>query len=242
MYHHNDVVQGFSDEEMQMADRVARRFLSGNKGFVEYEDLYQECLTWFVEHPRKAAEYAEDERKGGAMLWQALSNTCRDYVRQERAAKSGYSPDDQYFYSIGMVQNMLPLIFNNDFTSQAVVNVVDRSAEPEKDLDQRKLGGSSLQESVGAPAVMPRRPRGYRTTSDIPEMVADVKVGYESLTEQDKALLENIYGSGDPRKNMTDEAAILGITREALAARVRRACGRLRKPLGGSPPRREESE
>jgi hypothetical protein len=199
-----------TERELDLADRVARRFASGNREWVEYDDLYQECVIWFIENADKAAEYIEQEQDN--KLWAAVSNRARAYVAREKAARSGYEPEDQFHYSIGLVEDLLPLLFEDSWR------------EPAARADS---SGSSSRSNP-------------REGNNLVAMVADVRTGYEKLGVGDQDIIEKIYGGGDPRNNVADEAAILGITPEAMKKRIRRSIGRLRKPLGGPNIRREE--
>lgn len=190
---------GFTDEEMELADRAARRHTGQ---WAEYDDLRQECLIWFVENEGTWVRWQEEgnyEHKVRA----SLANHCKRYIMQEKAARSGYSPEDQFFYSIGMVNDLMPLIFGEP---DVLVNNGQTEAKP---------------------------PANPQENNNLQAMIADIKVGYEALSDADKLMLGAVFDGGDPRRNLADEAAVLGISRDAMDKRVRRALGRLRKPLGG---------
>lgn len=237
-HHPRNDTSGFGAEEMELAHTVAKRMSSGQQGYAEYSDLYQECLVWFVEHERTAQEYNEDGRRGRGKMFAALRNQCRQYIRAQRAARDGYSPDDQFYYSIGMIETLLPFIFGN--MDYPVDNGTDSGANSQRARDIRQdwakvFEAGSNEQGRKNPDTINRKGRS-NGQSDLPAMVADVAVGYHTLNETDRDLLANIYASGDPRQNMQDEAAHLGITVDAMRERKRRAIGRLRKPLGGGAP------
>jgi hypothetical protein len=192
-----------TEQELDVADRVARRFAASNREWVEYDDLYQECVIWFLENQAKATEYIENEQDN--KLWASVSNKARAFVAREKAQRSGYEPEDQFHYSIGLVEDLLPLLFENAWR------------EPAARADS---SGSAARANP-------------REGNNLVAMVADVRTGYEALGVGDQDLIKNIYGGGDPRKNVADEAAILGISPDAMRKRIRRSIGRLRKPLGG---------
>lgn len=65
-------------------------------------------------------------------------------------------------------------------------------------------------------------------------MLADVRTGFLSLSDSDRALLLDRYGpAGVPSKDL---ALRYGVTEQSLRRRLGRALTRLSDKLGGSPP------
>lgn len=68
---------------------------------LERSDLEQECWVWAITHPAKLSEYLSEAEDGGmGRIRRSMTNAARRWAETERAAASGYSPDDVYWYSI----------------------------------------------------------------------------------------------------------------------------------------------
>lgn len=80
---------------------IGRRY----RRIVSVDDLRQECWLWAVEHKdwtRQALEVSD------AYLVRRLRGVAERYARREKAARGGYSVDDEMYYSIAAIANLLP--------------------------------------------------------------------------------------------------------------------------------------
>lgn len=95
----------FGDYVKPVAIRVGQRY----RGYVEVADLRQELALWVLSHPRRAAEYLLEAEEGdGRRLTRSLYNAAESYARACKASAEGYSPGDEYFYSLRQLRELLP--------------------------------------------------------------------------------------------------------------------------------------
>ena len=193
---------------------VSRQLRSRYRSYVETEDLQQELWIWVVMHTRKLEQWQEEHHPKSVerLLAKSLRNAGEKYCRKEKASQTGYEVDDEFFYSLGMVTDMLQLHFDPDWREPRAITLgTTPSGKPASE-------GWNLQ-----------------------AMVADVGMAYEKLSTADQRLLEFVYGQGDPHDNIAALALDWGgITWNAADHRVRRVLGRIRAQLGGPRPYEEE--
>lgn len=193
--------------------QVARQLTSRYRDYVEYEDVQQELYVWYIKHYRKVDAWREEhhEKTAQRLILKSLRNAGEKYCRKEKADKDGYEVEDEFFYSIGMVSDMLQLYFDPDWSAPTVT--LEHTSE--------------------------KRPAGEG--GNLMAMVADVGRCFEQMPEADQELLQRIYGGDYPvRDAMAYEAAMNDITIGAQDRRIRRVVGRLRAKLGGPRPYEED--
>lgn len=144
---------------MQTSAKVARchRYLVGK------DDLAQEIRLWLLTHPDRAESWMnKDELLEPLAVFRTIAyRRCQDYVARERAAKTGGKQGDHYLYSMGLVEEALPMLW--DSTARPVVEVSDE------------------------PKVRRVRSNG---DSDWPAIMVDISLAYNTLGEMDQELLE----------------------------------------------------
>lgn len=179
------------------------------RGYVDFEDLQSECYVWLLANYKRVEEWREEysEKHAERTVLKGLRNAAERYARREKAAFEGYKPDDEFFYSIPMVADMLKLYFDPE-----------RFAVPAQVLGQT---------SSGKPA---------SEGGNLMAMVADVGRAYEALPAHDRQLLFWVYGSGVQAENIQALANEWEVTFSAANMRVRRIVGRVRAQLGGGSP------
>lgn len=80
--------------------------------YTEREDIYQELLCWAIAHPKTVnAWVAEDDMRS---LERALNNEAHRYGQKEKAARSGYAPEDVYFWQRNAIEDLLPALWDVD--------------------------------------------------------------------------------------------------------------------------------
>lgn len=99
-------------------DRVGHRF----EGYVEPGDMRQEAALWALENPRKVADLLTlDENNGDAageaqhrrnLLLRYMCNAAERQAREAKAHMCGYRPEDECFYTPGMLGQLLPWYFH----------------------------------------------------------------------------------------------------------------------------------
>lgn len=97
------------------AVRVANRY----RHIVDKEDLMSEAWVWALSHPRMVREIFRDvDEADQRTLTSALRRFGRKVekvmekvARAERAERTGYRPEDEYFYTIPLLETVLPALF-----------------------------------------------------------------------------------------------------------------------------------
>ena len=200
--------------EFTAADHAAvssatRQLMSRYRDHVSYEDVQQECYLWLFANYDRAVAWREqyEEKHAERTVTKALRNAGERYCRAEKAEHEGYVPEDEFFYSIPMVRDLLQLSFDPDWMVPGSVQL-DRV-------------------SSGTPA---------NEGGNLMTMVSDVGRALQTLSEHDRGLLTQVYAQKDPDQEIAVLALDWGITTKAADSRVRRILGRLRAALGGPNP------
>lgn len=96
-------------DHLDLVERVVGGVHVKYRGWVEWDDLVSEAAVWWYGRGQKhLAEYLEDQPHQTRLrrsIWRHLSV----YAEREKAARSGYRPEDQYRYSAGEIVTLLPL-------------------------------------------------------------------------------------------------------------------------------------
>lgn len=201
----------FTDQDEAAVQSATKILLSRYRDFVSFEDVRQELYLWLFSHYEKAEAWREkhETRHAERTLIKALRNAGERYCRQEKAERQGYEPEDEFFYSIPMVADLLQLYFDPTWmVPPAIV------------ADERVSGGALASES-----------------GNLMAMVADVGRAYEALPAPDKELLAFVYdGRAVVMDQIACKALEWDVTQSAAYSRIRRVVGRVRANLGGPSP------
>lgn len=200
----------WTEADEAVLSSVARQLRSKYHGYVDLDDIRQELYLWLVRNAERIEEWRENHSPVTAdrILARSLRNHGEKYCRREKAAYCGYEVDDEFFYSIQMVAEILQLHFDPEYMEPGSI----------------ELG----QTSSGKPA---------SEGGNLMAMVADVGRAYDAMPQADRDLLEWIYGGHIPvREAIEFQALTWGCTYNAADKRIRRVLGRLRKNLGGPRP------
>jgi hypothetical protein len=82
-------------------------------GYVELDDLTQEVALWWYEvNPESLTAYLADE--GLSRLRRSIWRVAKAYAEHNRAAATGYFPEDQVRYSSSEVAQLIPLALDPD--------------------------------------------------------------------------------------------------------------------------------
>lgn len=199
----------FSPADHSAVASATRILTSRYHDHVSFEDVQQECYLWLFSNYYRANAWREKYEPTHAerTLTKALRNAGERFCRAEKAEHEGYVPEDEFFYSIPMVRDLLQLSFDKDWMVPGSV----------------QLGSISS----GTPA---------NEGGNLMTMVADIKRAFDTLADHDRALLERVYASHDPDQETAVLALEWDITTKAADMRLRRILGRLRAALGGPNP------
>ena len=204
----------YTNQDHAAIASATKILVSRYRGYVEYQDVQQELYLWLFKNYDKAERWRAEHGEAHAerMVVKALRNCGERYCRSEKSEKDGYSTDDEFFYSIPMVADLLQLYFDPDWMMPGGLELTTTS-----DGKPASEGGNLI------------------------AMVADVGRAYEALPAPDRALLEEVYDrpSHDVGNAIAVLALHWEITQTAANSRIRRVVGRLRAKLGGPSPYRE---
>jgi len=185
----------------QIATETKRRF-----PMLEREDIAQELWLWALEHDEKVQEWLGEGKRGEGRLAKSLRRRARAYAIREKAAVVGYEPEDNYFYSTGLLRELIP-------------QALDRESWAES---------GTASETGKLSRTTPPSEGGNRIA-----MLADVRSALEAGTETDKELLWTHFGL---QMDEEEHALVLGVTVDTFRKRVNRAVQRVQRRLGGAKP------
>jgi RNA polymerase sigma factor (sigma-70 family) len=198
---------------------VRRRF-----PMVELEDLQQEALMWAVAHPKRLQGYLDDpnEEKCTLEIERGMENAARAYARKARAATriGGDNRDpltDDVWYTTASLKG--------DRHRQGLLH----SVFDDQAWFQPETSGEQIRSTPSDPA------EGGNWLATL----ADVGSAIESLTPEDRGLLELHYRDG-----LTYDAigAMRGASRMHVSRLIDRAVRKVQDALGGPCPRTEPPE
>lgn len=200
----NDV---FTPKVLRIASNAANKVVKQNKYLVEYDDVVSECWGWIAGNKDRVAEWIDSGgRHGQNKLSLTLYRVGRKYAIKERAAKIGVSVSDYYWYTPAIIEEVLPDIF--DYEDWVLAG--HQSDEKVKGKSQPSEGGN-------------------RTA-----MMIDVATAYNTLSEDDQALLRDRYAAGGVDIDVL--AARMEITNDGVRKRINRVLDKMVERLGGEPP------
>jgi len=103
-------------ELFPIAKAAARAVYGGNQDYVDVDDLTQEAMLWLLEHPKRVKHA---HLPNGGIYWpRIVSEVCKvldAYVGRERLEAQGYEPFKNYKYSEGLVELVLPAVFDPSY-------------------------------------------------------------------------------------------------------------------------------
>jgi DNA-directed RNA polymerase specialized sigma24 family protein len=169
-------------------------------------DLINEAVLWALTHEKKLLMWREKGKHGENLLRFSAKQHCLSLIGKERRRIYVLEKDDIAYYTPAIVREVLPDIFDIDDWLSGSTN------------DQERVSGTS-------------RPSEGNTRL---ATVVDVKSGFESLSDDDKALLTDLYADGGVTHQVL--AATLEVAEKTIQRREQRAVQRLVDKLGGELP------
>lgn len=94
--------------------------------FIDFDDLKQSACEFAVKKKHKVVEYLDREdrqerKQGEAALIKMLRRHCDRVARKEKAERTGYRPEDEYFYRPAMVENLVKVWGSGEYESAGQV-------------------------------------------------------------------------------------------------------------------------
>lgn len=184
--------------DAMLVDEVAYRTWRKWRAWAERDDIVQELWCW-------ACGRDDVDSLEGPALGTALRDVAERYCRREKAARSGYRPADEAFYTLPVLRELIGAAGAGPATRRGVD---DSSVK----ASRRGAAGPSME---------------YET------MIMDVVAGMAGLSAEDRWLLVSIYQHGTTYADMavqmeTTEDQVNNATARAIR-RLQRALGG-RKP------------
>ena len=186
---------------LHVADEYHKRYQ-----MVEREDIRQSLYQWFLEHPRKTAEWnALGKKSAQNLFYRSLRNQALDYCQLWKAKSLGYEPSDLFFYEPDMVEALLPAILRGD-------------------------GAEAPKMNLG----MPGKPPAPAEGGNMMAMMAEVKAAYIKLNDEDRNILYCKYANSMTYADIAAELTLS--SDDAARMRHNRAIKKLITRLGGFRP------
>jgi RNA polymerase sigma factor (sigma-70 family) len=113
------VEEKWVEDVFDVATTVAYSITRNYKGYAEVDDLRQELLEWCLRRQDKVREWLDVDNKreyqlGIKRLSKTLNRRADKFCRREKAKRLGYLPTDEYFYTPGLVEQLLPYAFKGE--------------------------------------------------------------------------------------------------------------------------------
>jgi len=203
------MVMQFTDKEYRLAREGARDASSSSRvsNLIEMDDLVGEAYLWLASHPKKVSEWRELGRKGENMIRLSCKRSALKAVAKERKRVSGAEYSDMCFYSVQMVRELMPTIFNAE------------------DWVNGSGAMSNEPKSQAAPA------EGNNRLA----MIVDVRGAYHDQAKHVQEFLQRMYDN--PVPNVEDLIAVEeGVSTKTIQRRDERYLGFIVAYLGGDNP------
>jgi DNA-directed RNA polymerase specialized sigma24 family protein len=190
---------------------ICRRF----RGYVDREDIVQECYSWYLSRTEHLDTLLNEENTVQRVInekriaWQ-MKRHCERYARKEKAIRSGYKPGDEAFYDTVVIAQLLPHV---------IASVVDNTV-----LEQaQNLINDGQPKKQSAPA----------EGGNLLATLIDIKKAYLKLDIVDKDILIKRY-----HENLTlqELAAYLECAISTADRRCQSSLRKLQNNLGGDSP------
>lgn len=200
------------DEANEIAATVSRQVHKKYTTYFDKADVQQELIIWCLNHEDKVRGWLDPnqepvDRKGGIkQLAKTMNREADKYCRSRKAKICGYDVRDDFFYSVGLLEELLPYVH-----------------------DQSKwVGGQqSMNVRVSNGGSDPAEGHNYLA------MMVDTKAAYEKLEPEDQLLITMRYHEN---LTMNQIANMLEIAVSTVSRRVNKALKRMVRELGGSNP------
>lgn len=104
-------VEGMYEVSQKAASAVCK-LIQGSS----WDDLVQDGIEWMLSHKHKIEEWHNDPTLpdgGMGKTFKSVFHHMLDVVAREKAERAGYRPEDNFYYSTGMIKRMLPLFYED---------------------------------------------------------------------------------------------------------------------------------
>lgn len=207
------------------ANRLSRKWKE------DRDDVAQELYLWifskldynfFDEDQIDDEEYDENLRR----FRSSVSWAGERYCRQAKAEREGYSPGDEYFYSIPQLIILLPVLINDGVQASPPVT---RGDSVKRSVDAAE-GGGHLASMIDLDVALEKLDKRYQ---DRLKLRFGALAGFSDescagLSQSDIVTLTGLHPE--------TYKSILGVTKDQVASRVKTSLIKLQNQLGGRSP------
>jgi RNA polymerase sigma factor (sigma-70 family) len=201
----------FYDLVPSVAYIISRKF----KGWVEPQDIKQECYLWAIGRGQQFTDLLNEpetnkrEQNEKRIAYQ-MRRMAERYARKEKASKAGYHTSDEAFYDTTTIAQLIPFV---------IASVVDGTV-----LEQ-------AQEMINDGT--PRKQSTPAEGGNLLAILIDIKKSFIKLQPEDKTILQMRY-----HENLTLQqvAQYLECATSTADRRCTSALRRLQDKLGGETP------
>ena len=199
----------------EIAPSVAAVILRRFRGWVDKEDLIQECYAWALTRNKQFAEQLDEpdtnkRQHNEKRIAYQMRRVAERYARKEKATKAGYQTGDEAFYDTTTIAQLLP------FVIQAV------------------LHGTVLQQAQDMiNDGTPKKPSAPAESGNLIAILLDIKRAYEKLDPDDAKILELRYHDA---WTLNQVAQYLECATSTADRRSANAMRKLQDLLGGDTP------
>lgn len=145
-------------------DKAAYAIYRRYRLWADCEDIRQEMWVWASRQPPDALEAMETN----PLRWK-LKDAGEAYARREKAARSGYTGDDEVFYAMRVIRELLPQAMST--TPDVLPGVDDREGS--------------------------KPPKGTAHAFEYETAIADLRAAYQTLPADERDLLHDYADGGD---------------------------------------------
>lgn len=161
-------------------------------------DLVSEQMLWLVRHQKQATEWMSEDDKGGKRrLMRSLYRAATRYAVKDHAQRTGYKPEDLYWYTLGSLRELLVQLSD------------ERDGIPRAGNDEARGTRRPPSERGDMLAIMADVQRGLKRVSDTQqELLGMVSAG---MTEREIAEYLHV---GRPAARMRVQRALRALQEE----------------------------
>jgi hypothetical protein len=127
----------FTDADHAAVTSATKILFSRYRKYVDFQDVQQTLYLWLLQHYEKVITWRANysERHAERTVIKALRNAGERYCRTEKAERDGYAVEDEFFYSIPMIADLLSLSFDPLWRQPKGVDYSEqRPTSPSNDL------------------------------------------------------------------------------------------------------------
>lgn len=201
----------FKDLVPSVANVIVRKF----KGWVDRDDVKQECYLWAVGRGQQFTDLLNEENpekreQNERRIAYQMKRVAERYARREKASKAGYHISDEAFYDTTTIAQLIPFV---------IASVVDGTV-----LEQ-------AQEMINDG--QPRKQSTPAEGGNLLAILIDIKKSYLKLEQEDKTILQMRYHDNFTLQQI---AQYLECATSTADRRCTSALRRLQDKLGGDTP------